>query len=70
VPEVLLSGNHRKIDEWRVAQAEELTRERRPDLFEKYYERKSAELAEKEAKKARRRLYAERARKQREENKE
>ncbi len=70
VPEVLLSGNHKKIDEWRLSQAEELTRERRPDLFEKYYERKAAELAEKEAKKARRRLYAERARKQREENKE
>ncbi|MEO3997054.1 tRNA (guanosine(37)-N1)-methyltransferase TrmD [Mesorhizobium sp. CAU 1732] len=32
IPEVLLSGNHRKIAEWRRAQAEGLTMERRPDL--------------------------------------
>lgn len=36
VPEVLLSGHHQKIDEWRLQQAEERTRERRPDLYEKY----------------------------------
>jgi tRNA (guanine37-N1)-methyltransferase len=32
VPEVLLSGNHADIDEWRRAQASERTRARRPDL--------------------------------------
>ena len=33
IPEVLLSGNHRKVAEWRRAQAEGLTMERRPDLL-------------------------------------
>jgi len=32
VPEVLLSGNHGAIDEWRAEQRRERTRERRPDL--------------------------------------
>ena len=32
VPEVLLSGNHARIAAWREAEAERLTRERRPDL--------------------------------------
>jgi len=35
VPDVLLSGDHDKIAAWRVAQAERLTRERRPDLWDK-----------------------------------
>jgi len=34
VPEVLLSGNHRLIDEWRYEQAQKRTQERRPDLLE------------------------------------
>lgn len=33
IPEVLLSGNHAKIEAWRRAQAEKLTAERRPDLL-------------------------------------
>ena len=33
IPEVLLSGDHKKIAEWRRAEAERLTRERRPDLI-------------------------------------
>ncbi|MGH2667988.1 MAG: tRNA (guanosine(37)-N1)-methyltransferase TrmD [Candidatus Eiseniibacteriota bacterium] len=33
VPEVLLSGDHEKIATWRAAEAERLTRERRPDLW-------------------------------------
>lgn len=33
VPEVLLSGDHKKIDEWRREQSEKLTRARRPDLL-------------------------------------
>ncbi|MBD1546425.1 tRNA (guanosine(37)-N1)-methyltransferase TrmD [Roseibium aggregatum] len=36
IPEVLTSGNHRKIAEWRQQQAEKLTRERRPDLWERH----------------------------------
>lgn len=34
VPEVLLSGDHKKIDEWRAEQSKKLTKERRPDLLE------------------------------------
>src|SRR5688572_30945398 len=36
VPEVLLSGDHRRIAAWRAAEAERLTRERRPDLWGRY----------------------------------
>jgi tRNA (guanine37-N1)-methyltransferase len=36
VPEVLRSGNHAEIEAWREAQSERLTRERRPDLWEKH----------------------------------
>ena len=36
VPDVLLTGNHRKIKDWRLAQSEDITRRRRPDLWEKY----------------------------------
>ena len=38
VPDVLLSGDHDKIAAWRVAQAERLTRERRPDLWSRHEE--------------------------------
>ena len=38
VPEVLTSGNHAEIAAWRKQQAERLTRERRPELWEKYGE--------------------------------
>lgn len=34
IPEVLLSGHHGKIEAWRKEQSEQLTRERRPDLWE------------------------------------
>ena len=33
VPEVLLSGDHKKIDEWRLSEAVNITRERRPELL-------------------------------------
>ena len=33
IPEVLLSGDHKRIETWRRAEAERLTRERRPDLW-------------------------------------
>ena len=36
IPEVLLSGDHAKIEAWRREQAEKLTRERRPDLWAAY----------------------------------
>ena len=36
VPEVLLSGHHEKIRAWRLAQAEAITRSRRPDLWARY----------------------------------
>ena len=33
VPEVLISGDHKKVDEWRINEAEKLTKSRRPDLM-------------------------------------
>ena len=36
VPEVLLSGDHAKIKDWRLSQSEAITRDRRPDLWHKY----------------------------------
>ncbi|MCX4322142.1 MAG: tRNA (guanosine(37)-N1)-methyltransferase TrmD [Lachnospiraceae bacterium] len=39
VPEVLLSGDHAKVDAWRLEQAIARTKERRPDLYEKYMEK-------------------------------
>jgi tRNA (guanine37-N1)-methyltransferase len=36
IPEVLLSGDHERIAQWRRAEAERLTRERRPDLWARH----------------------------------
>jgi len=36
VPEVLVSGDHGRVRAWRRAEAERLTRERRPDLWERH----------------------------------
>ena len=36
VPEVLLSGDHSKIKDWRLSKSEAITRDRRPDMWEKY----------------------------------
>ena len=36
VPNVLLSGDHAKIKDWRLSQSEAITRERRPDMWQKY----------------------------------
>lgn len=47
VPEILVSGDHKKIDNWRLEQSEKLTQERRPDLWGKYQE----EIASKRVKK-------------------
>ncbi len=49
VPEVLVSGNHEKIDLWRYEKSLELTKERRPDLFREYLESEPS-LSKKEKK--------------------
>ena len=36
VPDVLLSGDHAKIKDWRLSQSEAITRDRRPDLWQKH----------------------------------
>lgn len=38
VPDVLLSGNQKKIGEWRLEQSVQRTKERRPDLYARYAE--------------------------------
>lgn len=38
VPSVLLSGNHKEIDSWRLNQSEKITKENRPDLWNRYKE--------------------------------
>ncbi|HSK40519.1 MAG TPA: tRNA (guanosine(37)-N1)-methyltransferase TrmD [Arenibaculum sp.] len=42
VPEVLISGHHEKVGAWRLAEAERITRERRPDLWAAYAGRRGA----------------------------
>jgi len=39
VPEVLLSGHHEKIKKWRKEQAEQLTKARRPDMWQRVKEK-------------------------------
>ena len=36
VPDVLISGHHEKINEWRHSQSLKMTEEKRPDIYEKY----------------------------------
>ena len=38
VPKILLSGDHKKVDEWRKEQSIERTKQKRPDLYEAYME--------------------------------
>jgi tRNA (guanine37-N1)-methyltransferase len=40
VPEVLLSGDHAKIKDWRLSQSKDITRRRRSDLWKKYKKNK------------------------------
>lgn len=49
VPDVLVSGNHEKIDLWRYERSLEITKERRPDLFREYLESEPS-LSKKEKK--------------------
>lgn len=53
VPAVLLSGNHDRIEDWRKEQSVLRTRQRRPDLYERYSNRQKAFLKEKNASKKR-----------------
>ena len=39
VPEVLLSGDHAKIKDWRLSQSKDITRRRRPDLWKKHLDK-------------------------------
>ncbi len=50
VPEILLSGHHKNIEDWRKAQSLALTKERRPDLYRAYWkkENRKAEKIRKE----------------------
>lgn len=36
VPEILISGDHKKVEEWRLMKSIEITKKNRPDLYEKY----------------------------------
>jgi len=55
VPEVLLSGNSKKINEWRLEQSIEKTKLRRPDLYAKY--QKKQEIIKRLAKKKRQNIH-------------
>ncbi len=50
VPEVLVSGNHKLIALWKFEKSLELTKERRPDLFEKFVKENSRYLSKEQLK--------------------
>jgi tRNA (guanine37-N1)-methyltransferase len=50
IPEVLLSGDHGKVAAWRQAMRETTTRERRPDLWDRYLANQQAKGARKTVK--------------------
>jgi tRNA (guanine37-N1)-methyltransferase len=50
VPEVLLNGNHKLIELWKLEQSLRLTKQRRPDLFESFLAEKSSFLSKDEKK--------------------
>ena len=49
VPEILRSGDHKKISEWKSKISEEITKINRPDLFIKYIEKKKKMVKRKES---------------------
>lgn len=51
VPDVLVSGDHKKIDEWRRNESIKLTKERRLDLYEKFMEQESLKESQTKKKK-------------------
>ncbi len=54
VPGILLSGDHKKVAEWQKQAAIEVTREKRPDMYEKYLLDHAEEIAAEEAKRLKR----------------
>lgn len=69
VPPVLLTGDHKKISEWKEDAALEITRAKRPDMYEKYLSDHEEEFSEKrrrEEKRAARKAAKERRRRERE----
>ncbi|MBD5130963.1 MAG: tRNA (guanosine(37)-N1)-methyltransferase TrmD [Ruminococcaceae bacterium] len=50
VPEILLSGDHKKVAEWQKQKALEITRQKRPDMYEKYLLDHAEEIAAEEEK--------------------
>lgn len=67
VPEILLSGNHQKVEEWRLEQSLQRTRASRPDLYEKWAV-ENREYFIRKAKREERKRRQERKRKLREES--
>jgi tRNA (guanine37-N1)-methyltransferase len=59
VPPVLLSGNHKLIEEWRLEQSMERTKQRRPELYEKWRDENRALLEERERKQKKKQRRAE-----------
>lgn len=55
VPDILLSGDHKKVDEWRLEKSIERTKEYRPDLYEKWAEENQEYFVKKAKKEARQR---------------
>lgn len=55
VPEVLLSGDHQKVEEWRLEQSLKKTKELRPDLYEKWVQENQEYFIRKAKREARRR---------------
>ncbi len=55
VPEVLLSGDHKKVEEWRLEQSLAKTKELRPDLYEKWAEENQEYFIKKAKREARKR---------------
>ncbi len=51
VPKILLSGDHKKVEEWRKNTAIERTRIKRPDMYEKYMEEHKNDFVKKKQKK-------------------
>ncbi|MEC7304663.1 MAG: tRNA (guanosine(37)-N1)-methyltransferase TrmD, partial [Pseudomonadota bacterium] len=47
-PEILASGHHQKIAEWRLAAAQQETRTRRPDLWQRYLQEQGPDNKAKE----------------------
>jgi len=44
IPDILLSGDHKRIESWRLKQSKKITKAKRPDLYRKYKGRKDASI--------------------------